>query len=342
MRAWIGNVEVPVAIGPDGRVRLLATGRLSAPVRVEVTRTTAQAFTVGAGGTILFPGALDAGRGHGHARSRSTASRSRSRAAPATRWCCRARPRAALAIVTVVRTETQLFQLPLAPASDNDTVHAETSTLPLIIFGGVGNDVIHGGQGADVIFGDRGRVLYFDPSKPMPAIGPVLDDIALAALEAAASSVFGHAGAGDRTDGVARALALAISADHSLGGNDTITSGGGDDIVIGGVGADVIDAGEGSNVVFGDNGQLTVRRARPDARAATSAATTASRPARARDLVFGGAGDDTLVLGGGDDIALGDHGALVLSGAVPACRCARATTTTAPATGSRAGSATTC
>jgi hypothetical protein len=62
----------------------------------------------------------------------------------------------ALAIVTVVRTETQLFTLPLAPTSDNDTVHAETSTLPLIIFGGVGNDTITGGTGDDNIDGGLG------------------------------------------------------------------------------------------------------------------------------------------------------------------------------------------
>src|SRR5256885_7483220 len=42
-------------------------------------------------------------------------------------------------------------------SSDNDTVHAEASTLPLVIFGGQGNDEIHAGSGGDIVFGDRGR-----------------------------------------------------------------------------------------------------------------------------------------------------------------------------------------
>ena len=42
-------------------------------------------------------------------------------------------------------------------------------SIPLVIFGGQGDDRIDGGSGGDLIFGDRGRVLYFDPSKPIPA-----------------------------------------------------------------------------------------------------------------------------------------------------------------------------
>ncbi len=49
---------------------------------------------------------------------------------------------------------------------DDDTVAREASTLPLVIFGGQGDDIIHGGAGGDIVFGDRGRVLYFDPALP--------------------------------------------------------------------------------------------------------------------------------------------------------------------------------
>src|SRR5262249_48554596 len=35
------------------------------------------------------------------------------------------------------------------------------STLPLVIFGGLGRDTIDGGEGADIIFGDLGRVHYY-------------------------------------------------------------------------------------------------------------------------------------------------------------------------------------
>ncbi len=40
----------------------------------------------------------------------------------------------------------------------DDTIDASSSTLPLILFGGQGNDTITGGQGNDIIFGDDGRV----------------------------------------------------------------------------------------------------------------------------------------------------------------------------------------
>src|SRR5207244_768229 len=46
--------------------------------------------------------------------------------------------------------------------SDNDTVRGAASTLPLIVFGGQGNDDIETGSGDDIVFGDRGRVHYTD------------------------------------------------------------------------------------------------------------------------------------------------------------------------------------
>ena len=48
---------------------------------------------------------------------------------------------------------------------DDDTVNAHASTLPLVVFGGQGNDAIHGGTGGDLVFGDRGLVLWFDAAK---------------------------------------------------------------------------------------------------------------------------------------------------------------------------------
>jgi len=38
--------------------------------------------------------------------------------------------------------------------SDDDTVNAAGSTLPLVIFGGLGHDDITGGTNNDIIFGD--------------------------------------------------------------------------------------------------------------------------------------------------------------------------------------------
>ena len=52
-----------------------------------------------------------------------------------------------------------------ATDADDDRVHGQLSTLPLVVFGGQGDDVIDGGTGGDIIVGDRGRVL----GSPAPA-----------------------------------------------------------------------------------------------------------------------------------------------------------------------------
>jgi Ca2+-binding RTX toxin-like protein/phage tail sheath gpL-like len=69
--------------------------------------------------------------------------------------------------------------------SDNDTVDATASTLPLVIFGGQGNDMIDSGSAEDIVFGDRGQVHYYDDEGNLVA-------------------VLGNAGEGNLTDGVVR------------------------------------------------------------------------------------------------------------------------------------------
>jgi Ca2+-binding RTX toxin-like protein len=65
----------------------------------------------------------------------------------------------------------------------NDTVDGSASSLPLVIFGGDGDDTIYGGSGEDIIFGDRGVVDFVDEAgmivtrlgtAPEPIIGDVI------------------------------------------------------------------------------------------------------------------------------------------------------------------------
>jgi Ca2+-binding RTX toxin-like protein len=136
---------------------------------------------------------------------------------------------------------------PTISASDNDTVRAAASTLPLIIFGGLGNDDIIAGQNEDVVFGDFGRVQYLDGSGKLIA-------------------VFGFGGRDDMISSQIIDPTWVISRDMNLGGNDIIEGQGDDDILVGGAntlnsprGTDYIDGDTGDDLIFGDAVQLRRR-----------------------------------------------------------------------------------
>lgn len=161
--------------------------------------------------------------------------------------------------------------------TDDDTVDASASSLPLVIFGGVGSDTIIGGTGDDLIFGDRGRVVYRDAT-------------------GAEVMVLGGGGPGDRTDGEIRPMSEAISVLDARGGDDTIDAGAGHDIVFGGEGNDTIWGGDGNDILLGDHGLWSL-----------------ARPANQRFLsIFtgpdDGGGDDEIHGGAGDDVILGQQG----------------------------------
>jgi Ca2+-binding RTX toxin-like protein len=148
-------------------------------------------------------------------------------------------------------------QLP-ALASDDDVIDASASTLPLVIIGGFGNDLIKGGQANDIVLGDLGIVQY--------TTGPAADDSLLAQ--------FGFGGRGDVIDAQAPARGTPFvdprwvySRDLTSGqvgaGNDTIYGNGGEDILVGGTGNDAIDGGLGDDLIFGDAVQLQRRDVRP-------------------------------------------------------------------------------
>jgi Ca2+-binding RTX toxin-like protein len=177
------------------------------------------------------------------------------------------------------------------------------------IFGGNGDDTISGDGQSDVVFGDHGRMLY---------------------LEGTASVTILH---------------LVESITEKQGGADTITSGLGDDIVAGGARGDTIDAGVGQNIVFGDHGRVTgvennvFNRPMPSTlpptyphddhqvpvlqlvegyvpTAGEFGGADVIRTGLGRDMVFGGAAGDTIVVNSGEtptaldgnNIVFGDYG----------------------------------
>ncbi len=121
--------------------------------------------------------------------------------------------------------------------SDNDTVRAAESTLPLIILGGLGDDDIIAGKNEDVVFGDFGRVQYLDGEGELVA-------------------VFGFGGRGDMISSQIIDPTWVISRDLNLGGVDILEGQEDDDILIGGPGGnsigDYIDGDTGDDLIFGD------------------------------------------------------------------------------------------
>ncbi len=199
----------------------------------------------------------------------------------------------------VLNTQGAYNNQPLV--SDDDTVNAGASTLPLIIFGGQGDDEITGGQGSDILFGDRGRVLFLDGSSVVAAVG--------------------HAGPGDFTDGTIRPATLVFTEDAAVGGSDTIHGREGRDLIFGGAGADTLYGFFSDNaladvqvdVLIGDDGIATfvagvlvdVHTTDP----AMGGGDTITAGIGANLIVGGAAGD--IIHAGGDaafDVVLGDNG----------------------------------
>src|SRR5262249_19151440 len=142
------------------------------------------------------------------------------------------------------------------------TITLPASTVPLVIFGGLGRDTIDGGEGADIIFGDLGRVHYYSGGQLVTRLG--------------------GGGPGDLTDGVIRTPDPTLNLNPNLPGNDGVTPArGGNDYVAGHGGADLIFGG-GNDVRPGDS--------------PASAESLAGDAAN--DVILGDFGMITLVSGG--------------------------------------------
>ena len=185
-----------------------------------------------------------------------------------------------------------------SPIGGDDTIEAGTDSTANatsnIIIGGVGVDTINLGSGYAVVLGDNGRV-----TRPT-----VTGDF------------------GDLTD-VTRVET--IDTTTATGAGDTITSNGGQNVILGGVGGDTIKALQSSqNIILGDNGVVNMNQpAGADANDIRSfvngdpgalggndtiEAGTDSTVDATSNIIIGGYGIDTITIGSGDNVVLGDNG----------------------------------
>jgi Ca2+-binding RTX toxin-like protein/subtilisin-like proprotein convertase family protein len=216
-------------------------------------------------------------------------------------------------VVTVTLLAASHGFFALNTEAGNDHVHASTSTLSLVIFGGAGDDWIQSGSGNDIVFGDLGRVDYRNAS------GTLITRLGLGLTE---RNVLQAGETEDSTDDVpfmqtnggAYSPVLITTRNAAVGGADDIAAGGGDNIVLGGAAGDTIDAGNGTNIVVGDHGTVTFA----SAQVLASIVSTNEAEGGADKITLGtgtntvvaGTANDTVVTGQGTNVVLGDSGSL--------------------------------
>src|SRR5581483_1813641 len=188
----------------------------------------------------------------------------------------------AIALTAPVGGGTAQELIPSGLAGSGST----TGVTSNIIIGGFGHDTITLGSGYAVVLGDNGIV----------------------------RRVGGDIGFGDLADVVQVATTDTTDA---TGGPDTITSNGGQNVILGGVGGDTINADQGSqNIILGDDGTVglgylgsydisselsllggddTINAVLADVQATSN-------------IIIGGFGHDTITLGSGYAVVLGDNG----------------------------------
>ncbi|MEZ6122879.1 MAG: calcium-binding protein [Planctomycetaceae bacterium] len=216
-----------------------------------------------------------------------------------------------------------------APADgDADTVN--TGSGRDIVIGGTAGDQLHVGEGTNVIIGDH-AALNFDGNGQWINItsnhtnsggndqitagngndialgGTGNDTISLGDGINAATGDHGHA-----EFNTAGQLLLIETTAPGDGGNDRITTGIDQDIVLGGDGDDIIHVSDGRNTVVGDHGQATFYSTGIRKQVTTTVPSNGGNDrivaGSGNDVALGGIGADDIRLAEGDNVAFGDTG----------------------------------
>ena len=219
-----------------------------------------------------------------------------------------------------------------AAYGDNDTI--TTGDGNDVILGGLGSDLIQPGNGNDIVMGDDGKLTFTNglllaAQTTNPSYGGN-DTITLGIGN---NVVFGGQGAdkitagngnqvivGDNgslvysTPGVLQSVS---TSDPLFGGDDIISVGAGNDEILGGVGNDTITAGAGQSIIVGDDGLLSYNAAGLLMSVQTLDPTYGGNDAitvvDSNYILFGGAGNDTIKAGNGNNVVVGDNGSVTFA-----------------------------
>jgi Ca2+-binding RTX toxin-like protein len=199
-----------------------------------------------------------------------------------------------------------------------------------IVLAGGGNDLITAESGFDVIFGDNGTVrldrdvvILAVSRDPNPDGDDAInsgdgDSIVIGGNgnDAIATGkdfdvVLGDSGIVDRPQGV---VTFVKTTQPENGGNDTISTSKDDDLVIGGNGNDRLLVDDGKDIIIGDSG-IVDRTLLPYKRIQTTNPNYGGNDTilagQGDDIALGGTGNDRIIADMGEDIAIGDNGTIV-------------------------------
>ncbi len=179
----------------------------------------------------------------------------------------------------------------------NDTLDGVSSTYPLNLGGGIGDDAIAGGSDIDNIAGGEGEDNILGRDGNDRVVGDKarfnngIDFTAVNSLTITSFEAFGNSD------------------------DDIINGGVGDDILVGGVGQDTITGEDGNDILIGDNAIvlltpvfiITTNDVDSVTFVVLGGADTLSGGS-GRDVLIGGAGGDTLTGGADADVLIGDQG----------------------------------
>lgn len=205
---------------------------------------------------------------------------------------------------------SEVSQIRFTGLDGNDIFGGALSDIPIVAFGGEGNDRLVGGSAVDRLLGEDGDDLILGGGEDDTLLGGVGDDFIRG--DAGVDSLVGGDGAdtllgssgndslrGDAGEDVLAGgegndlLVGGLDNDTLLGelGNDTLIGGGGDDQLSGNEGDDGLFGGAGDDSIFGQDG------------------TDRINGNDGIDSLSGGSGDDYLQGGEGDDEIHGNGGA---------------------------------
>jgi Ca2+-binding RTX toxin-like protein len=204
-----------------------------------------------------------------------------------------------------------------------------------IIIGGTAADTIAAAGGNNIVIGDSGCAIFNSARKVTsltstdPGVGgndvitsDLGNDVVIGGFGNDQINVTGGNNVvlgdnGSATFNASGAILTLTTANPSIGGADSVTTGAGNDVVLGGAGRDILTAGDGRNVLLGDHGNIRFDASGQWLNVNSSESTQGDADRISSgigiDLILGGTAGDTIDAGTGDNVITGDSAVATLN-----------------------------